>query len=55
VVNSQSYPPPAAEPNAGSSPTVYLAPEQLEGTTRGNWIQTFSSQTIVAEAKLGVG
>ncbi len=37
---SQSYPSPAAEPNADGSTTVYFAPEQPEGVARGNWIQT---------------
>ena len=37
---SQSYPSPAAEPNADGSTTVYFAPEQPDGIKRGNWIQT---------------
>jgi hypothetical protein len=37
---SQSYPSPAAKPNADGSTTVYFAPEQPEGVDRGNWIQT---------------
>jgi hypothetical protein len=37
---SQSYPSPAAEPNADVSTTVYLSPAQPEGIGRGNWIQT---------------
>jgi hypothetical protein len=37
---SQSYPSPAAEPNTDGSTTVYFAPEQPGGVTRGNWIQT---------------
>ena len=37
---SQSYPSPAAEPNADGSTTVYFGPTQPEGVTRGNWIQT---------------
>ena len=37
---SQSYPSPAAEPNADGSTTVYFAPEQPDGVARGNWIQT---------------
>ena len=37
---SQSYPSPAAEPNADGSTTVYFAPEQPAGVGRGNWIQT---------------
>ncbi len=37
---SQSYPTPAAEANVDGSTTVYFGPEQPEGVTRGNWIQT---------------
>ncbi|MGW8301122.1 MAG: DUF1254 domain-containing protein [Desulfobacterales bacterium] len=37
---SQSYPSPAAEPNADGSTTVYFGPEQPKGVKRGNWIQT---------------
>src|SRR5438046_8435540 len=37
---SQSYPSPAAEPNADGSTTVYFSPKQPEGVKRGNWIQT---------------
>ena len=37
---SQSYPTPAAEPNADGSTTVYFGPRQPEGVARGNWIQT---------------
>jgi hypothetical protein len=37
---SQSYPSPAAEPNADGSTTVYFSPTQPDGVTRGNWIQT---------------
>ena len=37
---SQSYPSPAAEPNADGSTTVYFGPEQPQGIKRGNWIQT---------------
>lgn len=37
---SQSYPSPAAEPNADGSTTVYFSPSQPEGVKRGNWIQT---------------
>jgi hypothetical protein len=37
---SQSYPTPAAEPNADGSTTVYFAPEQPDGVKPGNWIQT---------------
>jgi hypothetical protein len=36
----QSYPSPAAEPNADGSTTVYFAPRQPAGVKRGNWIQT---------------
>jgi hypothetical protein len=37
---SQSYPSPAAEPNADGSTTVYFGPTQPAGVQRGNWIQT---------------
>jgi hypothetical protein len=37
---SQSYPSPAAEPNADGSTTVYFGPTQPKGVKRGNWIQT---------------
>jgi hypothetical protein len=37
---SQSYPSPAAQPNADGSTTVYFALAQPEGVSRGNWIQT---------------
>jgi hypothetical protein len=37
---SQSYPSPAADPNADGSTTVYFGPKQPEGIKRGNWIQT---------------
>ena len=37
---SQSYPSPAAEPDADGSTTVYFGPTQPAGVKRGNWIQT---------------
>jgi hypothetical protein len=37
---SQSYPSPAAEPNADGSTTVYFGPTQPTGVKRGNWVQT---------------
>ena len=37
---SQGYPSPAARPDADGSTTMYFAPEQPDGVTRGNWIQT---------------
>lgn len=37
---SQSYPSPAAEPDADGSTTVYFGPTQPDGVPRGNWIQT---------------
>jgi hypothetical protein len=37
---SQSYPSPAAEPEADGSTTVYFGPTQPAGIKRGNWIQT---------------
>ena len=37
---SQSYPTPAAEPNADGSTTVFFSPTKPDGVKRGNWIQT---------------
>jgi hypothetical protein len=37
---SQSFPSPAAEPDADGSTTVYFSPSQPQGVKRGNWIQT---------------
>ncbi|RFB96526.1 hypothetical protein B5K08_09155 [Rhizobium leguminosarum bv. trifolii] len=37
---SQSYPSPAAEPDADGATTIYFGPKQPEGVKRGNWIQT---------------
>ena len=37
---SQSFPSPAAEPNADGTTTIYFGPEQPDGVARGNWIQT---------------
>jgi hypothetical protein len=37
---SQSYPSPAAEPEADGSTTIYFSPTQPAGVKRGNWIQT---------------
>jgi hypothetical protein len=37
---SQSYPSPAAEPDADGSTTVYFSPTQPAGVQRGNWVQT---------------
>jgi hypothetical protein len=37
---SQSYPSPAAEPNADGSTTVYFSPTQPAGVKRADWIQT---------------
>jgi hypothetical protein len=37
---SQSYPSPAADPDADGSTTVYFGPTQPAGIKRGNWIQT---------------
>ena len=37
---SQSFPSPAAEPNADGTTTVYFGPKQPDGVKRGNWIQT---------------
>jgi hypothetical protein len=37
---SQTYPSPAAEPNANGSTTVYFGPTQPAGVQRGNCVQT---------------
>ena len=37
---SQTYPSPAAEPNADGSTTVHFGPIQPQGVKGGNWIQT---------------
>ena len=37
---SQSYPTPAAVPNADGTTTVYFSPKQPQDIERGNWIQT---------------
>jgi hypothetical protein len=37
---SQSFPSPAATPNADGSTDVYFSPKQPDGVERGNWIQT---------------
>ena len=37
---SQTYPSPAAEPDADGSTTIYFGPTQPDGVKRGNWIQT---------------
>lgn len=37
---SQSYPSPAAEPDADGSTTVYFSSSQPAGVKQGNWIQT---------------
>ena len=41
---SQSYPSPAAEPNADGSTTVYFGPTPPAGVKRGNWIQTMPNK-----------
>jgi hypothetical protein len=41
---SQSYPSPAAEPNADGSTAVYFGPKQPDGVKRGNWIQTMPNK-----------
>ena len=37
---SQSYPSPAAEPDADGATAIYFSPAQPEGVKRGNWVQT---------------
>jgi hypothetical protein len=41
---NQSYPSPAAEPNADGSTAVYFGPKQPDGVKRGNWIQTMPNK-----------
>lgn len=41
---SQSYPSPAAEPDADCTTTVYFSPAQPVNVKRGNWIQTTPSK-----------
>jgi hypothetical protein len=41
---SQSYPSPAAEPDANGSTTIYFGPTQPDGVKRGNWIQTMPNK-----------
>ncbi|MGR8934709.1 MAG: DUF1254 domain-containing protein [Gammaproteobacteria bacterium] len=49
---SQSYPSPAAEPNADGSTTVYFAPQQPKGVKRGNWIQTMPGKSFMPALRL---
>ena len=49
---SQSYPSPAAEPNADGSTTVYFGPTQPAGVKRGNWIQTMPGKGWFAILRL---
>jgi hypothetical protein len=37
---SQSFPSPAAEPEADGSTVVYFSPTQPDGVSRSNWVQT---------------
>jgi hypothetical protein len=41
---SQSYPSPAAKPNADGFTTIYFGPTQPSGVERGNWIQTMPAK-----------
>jgi hypothetical protein len=49
---SQSFPSPAAEPNADGSTTVYFGPRQPDGVKRGNWIQTMPAKGWFAILRL---
>jgi hypothetical protein len=49
---SQSYPSPAAEPNADGSTTVYFGPTQPKDVGRGNWIQTAPGKGFFAILRL---
>ncbi len=43
---SQSFPSPAAKPNADGTTTVYFAPQQPAGVDRGNWVQTMPGKSF---------
>ena len=49
---SQSFPSPAAEPNADGSTTVYFGPTQPAGVKRGNWIQTMPGKGFIPMLRL---
>jgi hypothetical protein len=49
---SQSYPSPAAEPDADGSTTVYFSPTQPAGVKRGNWIQTMPGKGFIPALRL---
>lgn len=49
---SQSYPSPAAEPDANGSTTIYFGPTQPDGVKRGNWIQTMPDKGWFAILRL---
>jgi hypothetical protein len=49
---SQSYPSPAAEPDADGSTTVYFSPTQPTGVKRGNWIQTMPGKGFIPALRL---
>ena len=49
---SQTYPSPAAKPNADGSTTVYFGPTQPSGVDRGNWIQTMPGKGWCALLRL---
>jgi hypothetical protein len=49
---SQSYPSPAAEPDADGSTTVYFSPNQPAGVKRGNWIQTIPGKGFFSILRL---
>jgi hypothetical protein len=49
---SQSYPSPAAEPNADGSTTVFFGPIQPAGVKRGNWIQTIPGRGFIPALRL---
>lgn len=44
---SQSFPSPAAEPNADGTTTIYFGPQQPKGVARGNWIQTMPGKGFI--------
>jgi hypothetical protein len=49
---SQSYPSPAAVPNADGTTTIHVGPEQPDGVERGNWIQSMPGRGYFAILRL---
>ena len=49
---SQSFPSPAAEPDADGKTTIYFGPQQPSGVKRGNWIQTVPGKSFMPALRL---